>query len=37
MERWKQPDPTLIVNETLADRRLWGDDLSKLPGFTGAV
>jgi tagaturonate reductase len=36
-ETWRHFDTVQFVKEILADRNLWEDDLSEIPGFTEAV
>jgi tagaturonate reductase len=35
--KWKTEEPTLIARSVLQDAKLWGKDLSTLPGFADAV
>lgn len=35
--KWQSANPETVVHEVLADKVLWGTDLSQLPGFEKAV
>ena len=37
MEKWENQTPEDLVQDILADKTLWGADLSALPGFSGQV
>ena len=36
-EKWKSNDADAVIDEVLADKKLWGTDLSKLKGFAEAL
>ncbi|MBK9336286.1 MAG: tagaturonate reductase [Lewinellaceae bacterium] len=37
IQKWKTRTPAELTQEVLADKELWGADLTKLPGFSGRV
>lgn len=36
-EQWQKHEASELVPAVLSDLKLWGTDLTKLPGFAGAV
>jgi len=36
-EQWQKHEASGLVSAVLSDSKLWGTDLTKLPGFAGAV